>query len=88
MDQDLDFYHFHICIYKFEVCNWSGLLYYWPLLINFFIFKCLSILLRIGIVEKKLEDLLYEIKGWEDKIKRNEERVCIYTCIIIRRSDV
>jgi hypothetical protein len=42
----------------------------------------------IGIVEKKLEDLLYEIKGWEDKIKRNEERVCIYTCIIIRRSDV
>lgn len=29
---------------------------------------------QIGIVEKKLEDQMYEIRGWEDKIKRNEER--------------
>ena len=31
--------------------------------------------LRINVFEKKLEDVEYEIRGWEEKNRRNVERV-------------
>ncbi|KAL8608870.1 hypothetical protein ACOMHN_056035 [Nucella lapillus] len=30
---------------------------------------------QINIVEKKLEDVRYEIRGWDEKNRRHEERV-------------
>lgn len=31
---------------------------------------------RIGIIEKKLEDVMYETRGWEEKNKKLTDRVC------------
>lgn len=30
---------------------------------------------RIGIIEKKLEDVMYETRGWEEKNKKLTDRV-------------
>ena len=37
-------------------------------------FTVLSIF-RINVVEKKLEDVMYETRGWEEKNKRHLDRV-------------
>lgn len=36
---------------------------------------------RIGIIEKKLEDVMYETRGWEEKNKKLTDRVSNQTLV-------